>query len=406
MEESWEKEREKIIGMGKRSGRKSFYPQLQSTIKELSISRDSYQSILNNANDCIILLDTEGNILMMNERTHQTFSIPQDPVKKYNINEISAFYSKLSNYWQYVIQGTPQSFEWTLKRYGTKEEFPAEVTLNKTYWHGNTCIVAIIRDITERKRYEQELIEAREKAEESDNLKTAFLANMSHEIRTPMNSILGFAELLADADKNNPTSRKYTDIILQNGQRLLTLINDIIDISIIETGQIKLKIEEIDINVLFSELLMSFELQAKRKKIKLMIDVDSTHSSLILKTDKIRFEQIVSNLINNAIKFTDNGSITCGYRWQNKKEVTLFVKDTGQGISTDKLDVIFQRFHKIDYVENNTNPGTGLGLSISKGLIEMLGGKIWAESKLGEGSVFYFTHPICEEGKTSNDLNA
>lgn len=240
----------------------------------------------------------------------------------------------------------------------------------------------------------QELLTAKEQAEESDRLKSAFLANMSHEIRTPMNAIIGFSDLLATTNLSEPERAEYIDLIRTNSDTLLTLLNDILDISIIESGKIELIEKEISINKLiekaYGDFLTSKVLRDKpRVKLKLS---ETDCDEIYVKTDSIRLKQVLNNLVSNAIKYTSVGIVTLGAFKENGSAV-IRVTDTGIGIQPDHLKDIFNRFHKID--DNDTNPyrGGGLGLAISKSLIEMMGGKIWVKSKPQMGSSFYISIP-------------
>ena len=251
------------------------------------------------------------------------------------------------------------------------------------------------------------------KAEQADKLKTAFLANMSHEIRTPVNAIVGFADLLKDRNLKEADKKVYINYITRGGKTLLTLINDIIDISKIEAGQVTIGKESCNVNVLLSELFYTFhELIRKKEKpnLELRIANRQENENLALFTDPYRLKQILSNLISNAIKFTSKGYIEFGYKIENPSEIIFYVKDTGIGIPSDKQDIIFQRFRQVEESYTRNFEGTGLGLSISKKLTTLMNGEMWVESVSGEGSVFYFTIPLetSEEVKKSlitQDMN-
>ena len=247
-----------------------------------------------------------------------------------------------------------------------------------------------------KKAYDLLLIE-KVKAEESDRLKSAFLANMSHEIRTPMNAILGFSGFLKDASLNEEKRNRFVDIINISGERLLAIINDIIDISKIESNQLKFEINKFDIK---STLLEIIEIQKKTNKLLikkgLVLKLNKPEKALtyFLNTDQNRFIQILNNLINNAVKFTEYGEIEIGYslkKYESNSYIEFYVKDTGCGIPKDKFDLIFDRFSQAG--DGDFKQGNGLGLSICKGLIKLLNGEIWLESEENKGTTFYFTLP-------------
>ncbi|MFW6328367.1 MAG: ATP-binding protein [Bacteroidota bacterium] len=259
-----------------------------------------------------------------------------------------------------------------------------------------------------RKHLEDELIIARDKAEDSDRLKTAFLANMSHEIRTPMNGIIGFAQLLSEEDLFPGQIKEYARSILDNGHLLINLINDIIDLSQIETGHVKIEKKEFGVNALIDDVYNKFKsYQSVDRKKDIAFDIVKSipdDQDLVI-SDPARIKQILSNLLGNAFKFTSKGSITFGVHQKNET-LEFFVKDTGIGISPGQHDTIFERFVQADISATRKYGGSGLGLAISKGFAELLGGKIWFESEPGKGSTFYFTIPSLTKShitKTDND---
>lgn len=244
-------------------------------------------------------------------------------------------------------------------------------------------IISINIDITELKRTEAKLIEAKQKAEESDRLKSSFIANMSHEIRTPLNSIVGFAELLVDESLATDEKEEYISIIKQNNEVLLQLISDILDISKIESGMIDLTIGSVDVLATCIDMITCF---SSNSGVPLLLEPGL--ESCIISTDKMRLIQIFKNLIGNALKFTKEGSVSIGYT-VTENTVTFSVKDTGIGIPKESHKTIFDRFVKT----NNFIQGTGLGLSICKSIVEKMEGEIWVESEPGVGSCFYFSIP-------------
>ncbi len=254
------------------------------------------------------------------------------------------------------------------------------------------------KDIQRRNLVEKELIVAKEKAEESDHLKSAFLANMSHEIRTPMNGILGFAELLSDPALDGEQQQEYVSIIQSSGKRMLNTVNNLMDISRIETGLLEPVLEKIDVVREMENLNNFFKAEANKKGLELIFKREKTPHELIIQTDRSFFESILTNLLKNAVKYTKEGIIEFGLKicehW-----LEFYVSDTGIGIPSNRQEAIFERFVQADIFDKEVFEGSGLGLSISKAYVEMLGGKIWLNSVEKKGSVFYFTLPL---GKDEN----
>jgi len=257
----------------------------------------------------------------------------------------------------------------------------------------------------QRKKSVQELTMALAKAEESDRLKTAFLQNISHEIRTPMNAILGFSELLNDPELEPDMRKTYTDIIGKSGNHLLTILEDIINISELEAGKEALRTGKTHLNPLLRDMFEQYKLKASRNNIELKLSIPLDDDQAFIITDETKLIQIISNLLNNSLKFTKHGSISFGYVLK-KGNLEFFVEDTGVGIPAEKFKEIFDRFKQVEIVLSNENGGRGLGLglSISKAYIELMGGRIWLTSVPGAGSTFYFSIPYTPLfRKKSND---
>ncbi len=255
-----------------------------------------------------------------------------------------------------------------------------------------THYVAVKEDITDNKRLWNELVAAKEKAEESDRLKTAFLANMSHEIRTPMNGILGFSELLKDPLLSGTEKEEYIDLILQSGRRMLGIINDLIDISKIETGEITAHFSDTSIHEVFQDLKAFFASQMRRKNLYLHFRRSLPPDESIILTDRNLLVQIMTNLLQNALKYTFSGGVEFGY-FKKGDSLHMYVRDTGKGVPAHLQEKIFDRFHQGDVSDSPDNDGVGLGLSISRFFVEVLGGRLELESRVGEGSVFSFSIP-------------
>ena len=253
-------------------------------------------------------------------------------------------------------------------------------------------LLGIARDIAERKKAEEELITAKEKAEESDRLKSAFLANLSHEIRTPMNGILGFAELLKQPHLSNEDQQEYLMIIEKSGARMLNIINDIVNISKIESGQMGIFLSQTNISEQLENIYKFFSPEAKGKGLLLSYRNSLSAEEAIITTDRDKLYTVLTCLLNNAIKFTQSGSIEFGVESKDDS-IEFFVKDTGEGIPVQQQNIIFEKFRQASDLITRYHEGSGLGLSISKAFIEMLGGQIRVESEEGIGSVFYFNIP-------------
>ena len=264
-----------------------------------------------------------------------------------------------------------------------------------------TLLMDTVWRMAERESMIENLKRAKQEAEEADRLKSAFLANMSHEIRTPMNGILGFTNLLKVRALTPEKQQKYVGIIEKSGQRLLNIINDIIDFSKIESGTTVVKIGETNINELLKDIKSFFKLETEQKGIRLTHYNFLKTENAVIQTDKEKIYAILTNLVKNAIKFTSEGGIEVGYELKGQF-LEFYVKDSGAGIPPEQKDIIFGRFRQGSESLNRSYEGAGLGLSISKAYVEMLGGQIWVESEVGLGSIFYFTIPF--EGNSKKGM--
>ena len=278
----------------------------------------------------------------------------------------------------------------------TTIKFPI-VSENKNFLAGFTI------DITERKKNEIDLIKAKEKAEESDRLKSAFLANMSHEIRTPMNGILGFTELLREPDLSSEQMEAYINVVHQSGQRMLNTVNDIVEISKIEAGIVTVNLKDVDVRERIDELMHFFIPEAKKKGLKLILENEVPKAVTVISTDQNKLDSIFTNLIKNAIKYTPAGEIRVGCK-VHENRLEFYVKDTGIGIPAERQQAVFERFIKADILDKDAHQGSGLGLSITKAYVEMLGGEIRVESEEGIGSTFYFTLPYVAEAQENDTI--
>jgi len=369
----------------------------ESKIRKLSRSVEQSPTI-------VIITDLKGNIEYVNPKFYEVTGyspnevIGENPKFLKSGNTPKKVYKSL---WKTITSGKEWYGEFhNRKKNGELYWESANIFPLKNEYGKITHFIGMKEDITSRKDMEEDLIKAKEKAEESDKLKSSFLANMSHEIRTPMNAIIGFSQLLNDPGISEDERNHYINLIQNSGNDLLGLIDDIIDISKIEAGQIKIFKSQYFVDNILIELYDSYSefLKTKKKKndLKFIYNRPKGGQHIVVFTDIDRFKQIIRNLISNAIKFTDAGSVEFGYTidYSTKySNIRFYVKDTGIGISKDKLDVIFESFRQASASDTKIYGGTGLGLAITKKLVEILGGKIGVTSIPEQGSTFYFSLP-------------
>jgi len=253
----------------------------------------------------------------------------------------------------------------------------------------------------QRRILENELRQAKEKAEESERLKTAFLGNMSHEIRTPLNIIIGYVQMLGNSNLTEDKRQTYMDAIHHSSEQLLEIINDVLSMSKLETGQQQVQENHLNLNNLLLEIFTAYEPRAQRKGIDFRIQTSLPDDRSTISSDETKLRQILNNLLNNAFKFTEAGRIELGYRVKDE-QLMLYVSDTGIGIPTRYQEQIFERFTQIESSDKRKYEGTGLGLSISRGLAELLGGKLHVESQTNQGTTFYLSLPLYRVQKTSH----
>ena len=350
--------------------------------------------------DSIVITDRDGTIEYVNhafedltgyaseEAVGKTPRILKSGTKDQN------YYKEL---WKTILSGKVFREEVVNKK-KNGDLYDEEITISPIFNQNKTIthFIGTGVDITRRKLAEKELIEAKNKAEESDRLKSAFLDNMSHEVRTPLNSIIGFSELLADPffeDQKN----EFIQSIITSGNNLLGVISDIMDISKMESGEIKIRNSQINVQKFISIVKEQFAFQVECKKLELNLNYPDKVEETVVFADSERLKQIFNNLMSNAIKFTKIGSIEIGYQPKGEM-VEFYVKDTGIGIPVEYHDKIFESFRQVEAGNSHKYGGNGLGLAISNNLVELMGGKIWLESdpdsnREGKGSVFYFTLP-------------
>jgi PAS domain S-box-containing protein len=377
----------------------------RQTEKALQESEEKFRTFVDTATDLMIITDKNGQLTDVNKAMVNILGYSAEELKKMHIAMLLTEDSRkneLEPNWQKFIKEGKIEIETTFRTKSGNEIFGELKAVAISDSLGNISGTrTIFSDLTHRKLAEQELIKAKEKAEESDRLKSAFLANMSHEIRTPMNALLGFSSLLTDPGITDEKRNEFIPRIRESGDRLLHLIDDIIDSSKIEAGQLGIKMAETSVNKILTELCSFFEEQKHKKgKENIEIRLNKAISGEYFKilTDPYRLKQVLSNLLDNAQKYTDSGYIETGYTVlpapaKGSQMLRFYVKDTGIGFPESKKDFIFERFHKIEDQKVKLYEGTGLGLAISKNLVNLLGGEMWAESEPGKGSTFYFTLP-------------
>ena len=347
----------------------------------------------------IVITDKQGNIEYVNSAFSaitgysREEAMGQNPRILKSDHHVNKFYKKL---WDNILQGKDWKGE-ILNKTKSGKLIWEDVNISPVTDEYGTIshFVAIKEDITQKKKIIEELTSAKEKAEESDRLKSAFLANMSHEIRTPMNGILGFTELLSDSNFSGEEKQNFIKIIQKSGQRMLNTVNDLIDISKIETGQMSVVLTPANVKeILFSQYSF-FQPEAEEKKLKFILNDQLQQSESLVSTDVVKLDSILTNLIKNALKYTDLGSVEIGCYKQNEK-LFFYVKDTGIGIPENRQAAVFNRFEQADVGDKRAYQGSGLGLTIAKAYVEMLGGKMELDSKVGFGSTFSFFIPASE----------
>ncbi|MFW5753643.1 MAG: PAS domain S-box protein [Marinilabiliaceae bacterium] len=423
-----------IIELGKK--RTEFMARLIGEIIErksaeeaLQTSEEKYRRIAENVTDIVWITDLEMNPIYVSPSVERVLGItPEDYLKRpisetYPPASVEKFQKILTE--QLAKEKDPEvdrnrAFKLEAERYyadGTIGWDAMSATFLRDENMNPVAIQGVSRDITERVKTEEalqkkneeyelinkelqqindELLEAKEKAEESDRLKSAFLANMSHEIRTPMNGILGFAELLKEPELTGDQQQNYISVIEESGARMLSIINDIVDISKIEAGLNKLDIRETNINELIEYIYTFFKPEVEAKGMVLSFKNSLPLKESIIYTDREKVYAILANFVKNAIKYSNEGEIEIGYL-KKGEWLEFYVQDTGVGIPKERQEAIFERFMQADIDDKMARQGAGLGLSISKAYVEMLGGKIWVESEEGVGSTFYFSLPLDTE---------
>jgi signal transduction histidine kinase/CheY-like chemotaxis protein len=380
----------------------------KKTEEELTVQKHFFEQMFMQSSVSTQILDSEGWCEKVNPKLTELFGVKPENIEGgvYNIFKDEAIKQGgiIPCLERTFYEGKAAEWEVLFDIGVAADSQGIEVKEKKKKWYSNwsypildkngivSKVIIQHSDITDRKQAELDLIKAKEKAEESDHLKSAFLANMSHEIRTPMNGILGFAELLKEPNLTSDEQQDFIQTIQISGARMLNTINNIIDISKIESGLTKVDIKGTNINEKIEFTYKFFKPEVEKKGLKFIISSGLPAKEAVVKTDNEKVYAVLVNLVKNAIKFTYDGSIEFGYNRMGKN-LEFFVKDTGIGIPQEQQGLIFERFRQGSESLSRNYEGSGLGLSISKSYIEMLGGKMWVESETGIGSIFYFTIP-------------
>lgn len=365
----------------------------QNKIINLEENKIRYQVLLEAIPDLFFIIDKEGIYVDFVFKATEALKIKPDDIIGNSIFEVG-FSEKMANAIFKCINvcietDSIETIEYALEVEGVSAMF--EMRIARLNDHS---VISLARDISQRKLAEIKLEEAKQKAEESDRLKTAFLANISHEIRTPMNAIIGFSKMVGSSEFDDIEKKKFVEIIIMNGKVLLTLINDMISLSKIESNTLVLKNMPCKVNDMMVNLYKDYGYELEdRQNIKLKIRCENTNPKFSIITDPVLLLSVMIKLIDNAIKFTEQGEVEFGYRVSQKNHLEFFVNDSGIGIAERDQERIFERFHQLDNRTTRAYEGTGIGLSIAQHYVRLLGGNLNVKSKLGKGSSFSFSIP-------------
>ena len=375
----------------------------KETEDELRKSEERFRKLFESHSAIKLIIDpADGSVVDANLAAAEFYGWPAATLRKMKIYEISTLSQRgVDELMKNVVDQRSIRFE-SNHRLADGSIREVEVFSSRVEIDGRDMLHSIIHDITDKKKILLDLIAAKEKAEESDRLKTAFLHNISHEIRTPLNAIVGFTGLLDAQGLSDDTRRHYIDMVSQSSSQLLSIISDIVEISNIETGQARLSVAETNVNRILISAYDLFSLQAGQKKLRLSYSKNLSDHRAVIMTDGAKLLQVLSNLISNAIKFTAAGSVTFGYTLKGN-DMEFFVSDTGIGIPHDLKTKVFERFYQIEDPKCTKTAGTGLGLTIARAFVELLGGTIRLDSAPGQGSTFYFTVPYSELAGSTRD---
>ncbi len=364
---------------------------LKEAIQMAEQNKEQIKGLLKAIPDMIFIIDKEGCFRDYHAKSIENLYVPASQFLNKNVDEVlppSVATLTRSKILTVLAQKGIEAYTYSLEmRDGKVLDYESRMV-----YIDQDHVLAIVRDVTRARAVEKELIQAKERAEESDRLKSAFLANMSHEIRTPMNGILGFSELLRATQLSEDDRRTFTGVILRSGTQLLRIIDDVLEVSRLETGQVEVVNDRVNLNTMMADLLRFFSVEADKKAI--VLEMQTPDKEVVDTLDRGKLTQVMNNLISNALKFTPaGGTIHFGFEVQ-KKRICFFVWDTGVGIDPAHHEKIFDRFMQVGKTDSGEMGGTGLGLSICKSLVELMGGKLSVQSQLHEGARFFFTVPM------------
>ena len=358
-------------------------------------SEERFRSLIEQAADAIFVHDIEGRFLEVNQQACASLGYTREELLSMSVSDIDPDMERRGDRTKFWLH-LPVTFEARNQRKdGTT--FPVEIRLGPIIYGNTKVVLALVRDITDRKRAEEEMIRARNEAEAADRAKSEFLATMSHELRTPLNAIIGFSEILEDQTFGplNEAQTKYVGYVLESGRHLLRLVTEILDLSKIEAGRAGLTLSPIDVRDMLEKTVATLHEQALNKEISVDLNVDSDLNKVIVLGDDLKLRQVMLNLLSNAVKFTSaRGTVRVDAQIV-EEELMIRVYDTGVGIEPSDNSRIFRAFEQVDSTLSREYQGTGLGLTLARRMVEMHGGRIWVESEgLGKGSTFTFTIPL------------
>ncbi|MBT3244167.1 MAG: hypothetical protein HN352_13545 [Bacteroidetes bacterium] len=374
-----------------------------------SANESLWQNLTNNIPDIVIQLSCDLHIDFINSASSEHLIQTPDTYHNKAINDLISG-EKLTGLTREFIEnicqsGEPDYCDVSREISEARKEYFEFRFIPVVEENANIkCLLIIGQDISLRKSAEKNLHSAIIQAENSDKLKSAFLANMSHEIRTPLNAIVGFSNLILEDDVSNEEKAKYYQHIHQNSNQLISLINDIIDISKIESSQLTISESEFNLNEHLRELeeiAINEKMNRDKSHLLVFLETDMSDNQSLIYNDAYRLRQILINLLINAIKFTPKGFIQFGYRLLEEKKLLFYVRDSGIGIATEEQNAVFQHFRQLESTMSRRFGGTGLGLSICRNLVTLMGGRIWLQSEPGKGTTFYFTLPYKNQSESS-----